>query len=89
MPKISPDLLSVLRCPVTGSALTQEGEELVSTATDDNGDKLRYAIEDGIPLLLPPELLAAANAARSDQHDGPGQNPTAPEAPAAPEVPTA
>jgi uncharacterized protein YbaR (Trm112 family) len=89
MPKISPDLLSVLRCPVTGSALTQEGEELVSTATDDNGEKLRYAIEDGIPLLLPPELLAAANAARSDQHDGPGQNPEAPEAPAAPEVPTA
>ena len=86
MPKISPDLLSVLRCPVTGSSLTQEGEELVSTATDNNGDKLRYAIEDGIPLLLPPELLAAANAARSDQHDGPGQNP---EVPAAPEVPTA
>lgn len=84
MPKISPDLLSVLRCPVTGSALTQEGEELVSTATDGNGDKLRYAIEDGIPLLLPPELLAAANAARSDQHDGRGQNPEAPETPAAP-----
>lgn len=84
MPKISPDLLSVLRCPVTGSALTQEGEELVSAAMDDKGQKLRYAIEDGIPLLLPPELLAAANAARSDQHDGPGRNPAAPEAPAAP-----
>lgn len=69
MPKISPELLSVLRCPVTGSALTQEGEELVSTAAGDGGEKLRYAIEDGIPLLLPPELLAAANAARSDQHD--------------------
>ncbi|WP_457972135.1 Trm112 family protein [Arthrobacter sp. D1-17] len=86
MPKISPDLMSVLRCPVTGSALTQEGEELVSTATDENGQNLRYAIEDGIPLLLPPELLAAANAARSGQHDGPGQDPAAP---AAPETPTA
>lgn len=89
MPKISPDLLSVLRCPVTGSALTQEGEELVSTATDENGEQLRYAIEDGIPLLLPPELLAAANAARSDQHDGPGQNPAAPAADEAPDAPTA
>ncbi|XAS67957.1 Trm112 family protein [Micrococcaceae bacterium Sec5.7] len=71
MPKISPELLSVLRCPVTGSPLVQEGEELVTTAAAESGDKLRYAIEDGIPLLLPPELLPAANAARSDQHDAP------------------
>jgi uncharacterized protein YbaR (Trm112 family) len=69
MPKISPDLLSVLRCPVTGSTLVQEGDELVSTAAGASGEKLRYAIEDGIPLLLPPELRAAATAARSDQHD--------------------
>lgn len=70
MPKISPDLLSVLRCPVTGSTLVQEGEELVSTAAGQSGEKLRYVIEDGIPLLLPPELVSAANAASSDQHDG-------------------
>jgi uncharacterized protein len=70
MPKISPDLLSVLRCPVTGSTLVQEGDELVSTAAGESGEKLRYAIEDGIPLLLPPELVSAANAASSDQHDG-------------------
>ena len=69
MPKIRPELLSVLRCPVTGSPLIQEGEELVSTAAGESGVKLRYAIEDGIPLLLPPELLQAANAAGSDQHD--------------------
>ncbi|MET3720308.1 MULTISPECIES: Trm112 family protein [unclassified Arthrobacter] len=69
MAKISPDLLSVLRCPVTGSPLVQEGEELVSTAAGDAGGKLRYPIQDGIPLLLPPELLQAANAASSDQHD--------------------
>lgn len=69
MPKVSPELLSILRCPVTGSPLVQEGEELVSTAAAENGEKLRYAIEDGIPLLLPPELLAAANAATSGQHD--------------------
>ncbi len=69
MPKISPELLSVLRCPVTGSALVQEGEELVTTTAGGNGEKLRYTIEDGIPLLLPPELLPAAAAAPSDQHD--------------------
>lgn len=71
MPKVSPDLLSILRCPVTGSPLEQDGEELVSTTAAASGEKLRYAIQDGIPLLLPPELLAAANAAAPDQHDGP------------------
>lgn len=69
MPKITPALLSVLRCPVTGSALVQQGEELVATEADSLGNKPRYAIEDGIPLLLPPELMAAASAAGSDQHD--------------------
>lgn len=68
MPKISPELLSILRCPVTGSSLIQEGEELVATGAGDSGVRPRYAIEDGIPLLLPPELLAAANAAGSGQH---------------------
>ncbi|WP_347110340.1 Trm112 family protein [Paenarthrobacter sp. S56] len=68
MPKVSPELLSILRCPVTGSQLVQEGEELVSTEAGADGEKVRYGIEDGIPLLLPPELLAAAN---------PAANPTA------------
>ncbi len=69
MPNISPELLSVLRCPVTGSTLLQEGGELVASVPGESGVKPRYAIEDGIPLLLPPELLAAAAAAGSDQHD--------------------
>lgn len=69
MPKISPELLSVLRCPVTGSPLVQDGDELVAAVAAESGGKPRYAIEDGIPLLLPPELLAAASAAGSDQHD--------------------
>ena len=68
MPHVSPELLSVLRCPMTGSALVQEGEELVAAVAGDSGVKPRYAIEDGIPLLLPPELLAAAITAGSDQH---------------------
>lgn len=75
MPKISPELLSVLRCPVTNSPLIQEGEELVATATADSGATPRYAIEDGIPLLLPPELMAAAATAGSDQHDSVSPTP--------------
>ncbi|MCR1160634.1 MULTISPECIES: Trm112 family protein [Micrococcaceae] len=69
MPKVSPELLSILRCPVTGSPLVQEGDELVASVAAADGEKLRYSIEDGIPLLLPPELLAAAHAATSGQHD--------------------
>lgn len=69
MPKLSSELLSVLRCPVTGSGLVQEGDELVTVTADEAGNKLRYKIEDGIPLLLPPELLPAAAAAAADQHD--------------------
>jgi uncharacterized protein YbaR (Trm112 family) len=76
MPKISPELLSVLRCPVTGSTLVQDGEELVTTVAGANGEMLRYTIEDGIPLLLPPELLPAAAAAPADQHDA-GRQPAA------------
>ena len=77
MPKLSPELLSVLRCPVTGSPLVQDGDELVTASADASGQKLRYPIEDGIPLLLPPELLPAATAAPADQHDA-GQHDAAP-----------
>ena len=77
MPKLSSELLSVLRCPVTGSALVQEGEELVAVTADESGNKLRYRIEDCIPLLLPPELLPAATAAGPDQHDA-GRHDSAP-----------
>jgi uncharacterized protein len=70
MPKLSPELLSVLRCPVTGSPLVQDGDELVSTSADESGQKPRYRIEDGIPLLLPRELLpAAADKHGTDKHD--------------------
>jgi hypothetical protein len=75
MPNLSPELLSVLRCPVTGSALVQEGEELVATEADGNGTTPRYRIEDGIPLLLPPELLSAATAAPASQHDADQHHP--------------
>lgn len=69
MAHLAADLLAILRCPVTGAPLVQEGTELVST--DKSGAETpRYSIEAGIPVLLPAQLLAAAAAAGSDQHDG-------------------
>lgn len=44
---IDPDLLEILRCPLTLSRLRQEGEFLVA---EEGG--LRYPIRDGIPVLL-------------------------------------
>ena len=57
MARMSDALMAVLRCPVTGSALIQDGNELVSSANGPEGTPLRYAIEEGIALLLPPERL--------------------------------
>ncbi len=54
MAKLSEGLLAVLRCPVTGSELIQVGEELVSTGAGPDGAPLRYAIDEGIALMLPP-----------------------------------
>lgn len=71
MSSLSPDLLAVLRCPVTGSTLVHEGEFLVSSEPDSTGSPVRYSIDEGIPVLLRPELLVAATAAGSDEHDGP------------------
>ena len=74
MPNLSPSLLAVLRCPVTGSALVQDGDELVATAPGPDGVVPRYAIEDGIPVLLAPEHLGVLEGERSPsipsaQHD--------------------
>ena len=52
MSNISPQLLSVLRCPVTGSPLKQEGDELLSTVPGAEGVPVHYPITNGIPVLL-------------------------------------
>ncbi|KNC19639.1 hypothetical protein AC792_04340 [Arthrobacter sp. RIT-PI-e] len=51
-------LLELLRCPVTGSALTQEGAGLVSSEPGPGGAPLRYVLDEGIPVLLPAHLSA-------------------------------
>ena len=44
---IDPELLSMLRCPLTRSALRQEGDFLVAEVGG-----LRYPVRDGIPVML-------------------------------------
>ncbi len=46
-PVIDPELLAILRCPLTRSPLRVEGEFLVGEVGE-----LRYPIRDGIPVLL-------------------------------------
>ena len=44
---IDPDLLSILRCPLTRSVLHQDGDYLVAEVGG-----LRYPVRDGIPVML-------------------------------------
>ncbi|GAA1808042.1 Trm112 family protein [Nesterenkonia flava] len=48
------EILTILRCPVTGSPLRREGDELIATADESR----RYRIEHGVPNLLPEETPA-------------------------------
>lgn len=45
---LKPQVLEMLRCPVTGSPLRQQGQELVA----ESGGR-RYPIRGGIVILLP------------------------------------
>ena len=45
--KIDPELLSILRCPLTRSVLRQEGDYLVAEVGG-----LAYPVRDGIPVML-------------------------------------
>lgn len=45
--KITPDLLAILRCPLTHSRLRQEGDFLISEIGG-----LAYPVRDGIPVML-------------------------------------
>lgn len=59
MANISENLMAILRCPVTGSPLTQKGDELLSQANGPDGVPLRYTIDEGIVLLLRPEQITS------------------------------
>jgi uncharacterized protein YbaR (Trm112 family) len=44
---IDPELLSILRCPLTRSKLRQEGDFLIAEVGN-----LAYPVRDGIPVML-------------------------------------
>lgn len=62
MAHISSELLGILRCPVTGSTLQQDGDDLVSTGRDAAGNTPRYSLLEGIPVMLRPADAAPAPA---------------------------
>lgn len=47
---LPPQVLALLRCPLTRSPLRQEGDTLIAQAPEGAG--LVYPIKDGIPVLL-------------------------------------
>ncbi|PQZ91059.1 hypothetical protein CQ018_13910 [Arthrobacter sp. MYb227] len=61
MPRLPVQIASLLRCPLTGSALEQIGDTLVSLGTDEKGQRLSYPISEGIPILLTQEAQSVPN----------------------------
>ena len=58
---IDPEILKIMRCPLTRSPLSQEGDELVGEVGG-----LRYPIRDGIPVLLIDEAALPEGVASLD-----------------------
>ncbi len=52
---VDPDLLSILRCPLTRSPLRQDGDFLEAEVGG-----LRYPVKDGIPVMLVEEAQLPA-----------------------------
>lgn len=63
MAHLSKQLHEVLRCPVTGSALTEQDGLLVSALPGADGARLAYRLEEGIPVLLRSEAQPEAHPA--------------------------
>lgn len=63
--QIDPSLLDILVCPLTRSALRQDGDELVAARPEGAG--LRYPIREGIPILLVDEAKLPPGVASLDE----------------------
>jgi hypothetical protein len=59
---IDTQLVQMLRCPVTLSKLTQEGDFLVSEVGG-----MKYPVRDGIPVMLPEEATLPEGIASVDE----------------------
>jgi uncharacterized protein YbaR (Trm112 family) len=60
--QLAPDLLNILRCPVTRSPLRQEGDWLVAQVGG-----LSYPVRDGIPVMLAEEARLPAGFTSLEQ----------------------
>ncbi|HEY1683126.1 MAG TPA: Trm112 family protein [Tepidisphaeraceae bacterium] len=60
--KFDPELLALLRCPLTRSPLQQEGDFLIAEIGG-----LRYPIRDGIPVMLIEEATLPAGVASLEE----------------------
>ena len=61
-PPIDPELLEILRCPLTHSRLRPEGDFLVAEVGG-----LAYPVRDGIPVMLMEEARLPAGVASLDE----------------------
>jgi uncharacterized protein YbaR (Trm112 family) len=59
---LDPELLGLLRCPLTHSRLRQEGDYLIA---EEGG--LAYAVRDGIPVMLIEEAKLPEGVATLDE----------------------
>jgi uncharacterized protein YbaR (Trm112 family) len=59
---VDPDLLEILRCPVTRSRLRQEGDWLIAEVGG-----LSYPVREGIPVMLAEEAKLPAGIASLEQ----------------------
>ena len=60
--QLRPEILAILRCPITRSPLRQEGDWLIA----DTGG-LSYPVRDGIPVMLPEEAKLPAGFTSLDE----------------------
>lgn len=59
---IDPELLSILRCPLTRSPLRQEGDFLIAEVGG-----LAYPVRDGIPVMLVEEARLPSGVTSLDE----------------------
>ncbi len=55
---VPPDLLAILRCPITLSPLRQEGDWLIAEVGG-----IAFPVRDGFPVMLPEEAKLPAGVA--------------------------
>ena len=60
--RLDPQILEILRCPLTKSKLRQEGDWLIAETGG-----LSYPVRDGIPVMLPEEAKLPPSIATLDE----------------------